>query len=277
MPAPIDERVLAAARNNAAWCDAVCRAHGGVTRMTARLWWNEHESPPFYPRVVTLDPAATADDLRVLAEHDATGAEGAEGAEGAAAAKGAEGADCAVKDGFAALDLAAQGFDPLFEARWIWRDPGPKSGASLALRWRVVATPDELAAWEAAWWRGAGVDPRTRTASPPLFPPVLLDAPGVSFLAACDAAGEVVAGGALADAAGAIGIACAFFHGIDPVRGMHDLAAAVQQLHPARPLTGYASGAELAAAVASGFTILGPLRVWIRRAGTEANPDGRTA
>ena len=61
-----DPRAVQAARNNAAWCDAVCRAHGGATEFSAGLWRNRSASPPVYPNVIALDPSvpfATRDTL----------------------------------------------------------------------------------------------------------------------------------------------------------------------------------------------------------------------
>jgi hypothetical protein len=40
--------------------------------------------------------------------------------------------------------------------------------------------------------------------------------------------------------------------------------AAVSALHPGRAVTGYATGDELEAMLARGFTALGPQRVWRR-------------
>src|SRR5262245_16704696 len=50
---------LAAADNNARWCDAVCRSHGLATRFADDLWIALEGAPTFYPDVVTLAPGAS--------------------------------------------------------------------------------------------------------------------------------------------------------------------------------------------------------------------------
>jgi hypothetical protein len=62
-------RTELAARNNAFWCDAVCRAHGGDTMLTEHVWFNRVTSPPFYPNVDTLtkDGRSSANFPRIAA------------------------------------------------------------------------------------------------------------------------------------------------------------------------------------------------------------------
>src|SRR6266700_2414202 len=47
-------RVEQAARNNAVWCETVCRVHGTPGEFHDALWLNRHPVPRFYPNVVTL-------------------------------------------------------------------------------------------------------------------------------------------------------------------------------------------------------------------------------
>ena len=88
----------AAARNNAEWCDLVCRMHGvvGIRRRPGVVVPCSYAGG--YPDAVTLSPAIEARDL--LARIDATGG-------------------CSVKDSFGALDLDAYGFRVLLDAHWI--------------------------------------------------------------------------------------------------------------------------------------------------------------
>lgn len=109
-----------AARNNAEWCDAVCRARGSTGRFSAPLWLNLHPTPPYYPNAVTLQPDAVEAQMEAVA-----------------ALRQALPTGFAVKDSFAALDLAPQGFAPLFQATWIRRAPG-----------RVPKRPDAGLEWE---------------------------------------------------------------------------------------------------------------------------------
>ena len=99
--------MMDAVRENAEWCDLVCRSHGLPTTFGDRVWHTARRSPPFHPDAETLDPAATADEL--LANIDT-------------------GPGCSVKDSFAVLDLTPHGFRLLFEAEWIHRPAAAPDG-----------------------------------------------------------------------------------------------------------------------------------------------------
>ena len=57
----MDARVLAAAANNARWCDLVCRSHALPTVLSGERWLAPAGSPRFYPDAVTLAPGLPAD------------------------------------------------------------------------------------------------------------------------------------------------------------------------------------------------------------------------
>jgi hypothetical protein len=76
--------VLAAAQNNARWCDLVCRSHDLPTVMSEQLWIAPRGSPRLYPDAVTLAPGMAADV--VLRDIDTR-------------------PGCSVKDSFADVDL----------------------------------------------------------------------------------------------------------------------------------------------------------------------------
>ncbi|MEQ4725294.1 hypothetical protein [Nonomuraea sp. B19D2] len=121
--------VVAAARDNAEWCDAMCRAHGSPGTFTALAWTNPARTPRLYPDAVTLSPDATAAD--VLGHIDA-------------------GPGASVKDSFATLDLP--GFEVLFEGQWIRREPPERREPAIA--WEVVADAATLTGWEQACFDG---------------------------------------------------------------------------------------------------------------------------
>src|SRR5690606_22917901 len=108
---PEDVVIQEAALNNAAWCDALCRAHGLPGAFTERAWTNPRRTPPYYTDAVTLSPEATPAD--VLPHTDAT-------------------PGASIKDSF--TTLTPPGFGLLFEATWIHR-PGGTPGAH---SWKVV-------------------------------------------------------------------------------------------------------------------------------------------
>jgi hypothetical protein len=238
------ERARRAAHNNARWCDAVCRAHGGDTAFGVAAWFNRRPSPPHYPNLVTLDPHAYgAPALAAIPPHGELG----------------------VKDSFARFDLSDLGFAPLFDAQWIWREPQPAARSLASLQWSVADDDETLAAWEAAWRRSVREGPsRLR-----LFPPALLAEPGLRFLIGRGPDGTIDAGGALMQRDGVAGLACTYLPQGDRGREAYaELLQAAQSACPDCALVGYESGEELRLAEeAGGFTPVGPLRVWLRRPG----------
>ncbi|RIL05386.1 MAG: hypothetical protein DCC71_10655 [Proteobacteria bacterium] len=140
-----------AARNDAAWCDAMGRAHGAAGETRADFWWTRAPMPRPYPNLVTLRPAP-APALRAIESLVAAGLAGAWG----------------VKDAFGVLDLAPLGFRLLLDGAWFGRPAAraaPERGDA-ALRWSRVDAAPALAAWATAWGESAG--------AAPIFLPALL-------------------------------------------------------------------------------------------------------
>ncbi|RAG83403.1 hypothetical protein DN069_22555 [Streptacidiphilus pinicola] len=216
----------AAARNNADWCEAMCRAHGLRGEFRADAWTSADRSPPYYPDAVTL--SEHADAAQVLARIDVRGP------------------GATVKDSYARLDLEPHGFAPLFDAEWIARDPQPAGARPV---WRRVRDETGLARWEQAWDGGAAG----------LFLAPLLEDPSVLVLAAP----EFVAGAVLSLGAGVVGVSNLFCGEQEPDRVWRDCLIAASAYCPGLPVVGYEDGADLAAAERAGFTRLGPLRVWL--------------
>jgi hypothetical protein len=111
---------VAAAHNNARWCDAVCRAHGHAGRFLPHMWVNAATVPRFYPNAVTLAVGETAleeqrSTVEILQKSNLPGR-------------------WSVKDSFHTLDLSRRGFDLLFEASWI-RGAMPGEGPSSDIVW----------------------------------------------------------------------------------------------------------------------------------------------
>jgi hypothetical protein len=219
---------VAAALNNAEWCDLVCRMHGVVTTFRADAWVTATRSPPGYPDAVTLHRSAVPDDVLMRID-TSTG--------------------CSVKDSFVSLDLSGNGFEVLFDAEWIHR-PALTYDAVGALRWRVVETVDELRGWATAHGGGA------------VFRPGLLDDPSVAVLVATDAGDSVAAGAVGNRSRSVVGLSNLFTVSAEPHEVWAGAVAALSARFPGFPLVGYERGADLAAAHRAGFTSVGQLRVW---------------
>ncbi|BCJ37992.1 hypothetical protein Athai_54950 [Actinocatenispora thailandica] len=257
-------RTLLAARNNADWCRAMCRAHGLHSRTTGAVWSCPERTPPYYPDAVTLRPDVTADE--VLAGVDA-------------------GPGCSVKDSFGTLDLSPAGFVPIIEATWLYRQVGTtgpgaaqtgaaRAGAAQAgtaqagtaqagtaaagggaaarrAEWRRVDDADALDAWIAGWDGGAGI-----------FRPELLADPDVAVLARYD--GEAVTGGAVVNRSpGCLGVSNLYASTGDPADAWRGAVATAYAVFEPRPVVGYEHGDDLAAAVRAGCTPLTTLRIWL--------------
>jgi hypothetical protein len=220
-----------AVRNNAQWCDLVCRSLGLGTKWEKSAWKSQSRSPRFYPDAVTLSAAVTAEELL-------SGIDGSPG--------------CSVKDSFASLDLAPAGFRILFEARWIQRSPAPAPNPADAPQWCIVRTAGELRVWAAA--HGGGE----------VFRPGLLGRDDVNVMAAHD--GETLVGGAVVNRSeGVVGLSNVFATGEDRLgKVWESVVAAVSDNYPNMPIVGYESGIDRDLALNVGFVETGPLRVWVR-------------
>jgi hypothetical protein len=226
------DMTAAAACNNAAWVDAVARSHGVPTRHSGGAWRADGRMPPFYPNLVTLDRAAEAG---VLVGDPPRGAPAGWG----------------LKDSFATLDLAAEGFVPVFEASWIVLAGSPERSCGAAR----VTTPEGLARWVRGW----GETPQGAA----IFVPALLDAPGVRFYAAEADSGATAGLAALLDDEVA-----GFSNAFGPAQGIAACLAALAGDAGARPIVGYERGTALREMTALGFRPVGPLRVWGRAGAT---------
>ncbi|MEU0587042.1 hypothetical protein [Streptomyces sp. NPDC006132] len=234
MTTPQHALVRLAARDNAEWCAAMCRAHGVAGEFGDQAWAAAARTPLFYPDAVTLEPGADPEALAARIDLAAPGA--------------------SVKDSFADLDLTEAGFRVLFEARWIHRPAGPPALAP-DLAWEVAGDPRTLRAWALAWDDGAG--------HADLFRPGLLADPDVFVLAGRSAGGRVVAGAVARRSAHVVGVSNVFGRDGGPDAAWPLVLHALHRLFPALPVVGYEAGEDLTAALRHGFEAVGPLRVWL--------------
>ena len=217
-----------AVRENAAWCDLVCRLHRFAPEGDGRLWWSARRTPDLVPDAITLVPDLSV--LEVLGRiTDSSGA--------------------SVKDSFASLDLADQGWDVLFDATWVARPPGTGADVAVASTFAVVRERFPFAAWCRAWGGPEGA-----------LPTGLRRVSGVTVLGREGDAGFADGGIVHRTDVGGIPVA-----GVWNVFGAWaDVVDAVSHRHPEAWIVGYERDAGLATALAADFTAIGPLRVWNR-------------
>ncbi len=233
-PARAADHVREAARENAEWCDAVCRSHGVPGEFRPDVWTNPRRTPPLYPDGVTLTAAASAREVLARIDTSSPGA--------------------SVKDSFACLDLTSAGFEVLIEAQWVRRaGDRPVAGAPQTVQWVAVRTPEMLQAWEAAWAGDSG--PRG------VFRAGLLDEPTVYVLAG-HLGTRIVSGAVAHRSTEVVGLSNVFDVDDDIDRAWAGALAAVDRYVPGLPVVGYEHGPELDAALRHGCTPIGPLRIW---------------
>lgn len=229
-----------AAINNAQWCAAMCRAHGGRSHLSASLWHADQQMPAFYPRAVTLRSTAQA-QAEILRKIASARLE----------------AGSTVKDSYASLDLSGAGFAPAFDATWLWRPLDAPGGEAGEVQWRRVADEATLTRWQAAW--------APEAVQPPVFVPALLQQ-SEHFILAGWRGGQIVAGCVASHSKSVIGLSNWFAAGTpeaaEEAAALRACIVAIGQWHPELPVAGYESGERLARFQQAGFAPIGPLRVW---------------
>jgi hypothetical protein len=238
----VTDRLVLAARNNALWCDTVCRTHGLIGVLDDVAWTSPRRTPPYYPDAVTVSPDAT--EYNLLARID-------------------PGDGASIKDSWSRLDLTAEDFARLVVGDWLWWTPSGLAGSlepggALAdgRVWRRVTTADDLVAWTRAW----SSDPDDAG----ILRPELLDVPGVHALAASGPGDGVITAGCTVNVTdGIAGVSNTFSADGDEERTWRGAVAAANDLIGAMPLVGWDAGSGVEAAVSAGAERLGPLTVWI--------------
>lgn len=211
------------------WYDRIFDLHGIPVRSDDRLWTALGDPPPWHSVVKTLSRDVDAPAVLVAMERHPHGS---------------------VADSYGVLDLDEHGFDLLIDSTWVHHvgvaDPMWPPG------WFIVDHPDLLAEW-CRRHDYLGVLPAEVLADPEFF-----------VLARVEDE-KPVAGAVLHSAGDIAGMSNLWSSGepMDPA-AVGELLACAGVLHPGRPVTDYAYGAELEVFLASGFTPAGSQRVWAR-------------
>ena len=235
----MDERAVLAVANNAAWCDAVCRARGIEGTFFRDYWIHDGDVVPLYPNLITLTPGSV--DKQTAAIKTALSA--------------APPSRWFVKDSFNRLPLHELGFSVLLDAEWFVLPP-PKPAACGGVVVDRAKTDDQLRQWEAAW----GQTPPESPYGDRVFAPPLLSERRVAFLFRQDH--DIIVAGLIANEAhGVVGISN-WFSRSDNRQDLRACLAAASSLWPSSPLAGYTGRRELHSLRQLGAQPCGSCRVW---------------
>lgn len=233
----VDPRAILAAHNNADLYAAMFASQGLIFDRLPYAFVGKDLPPPFYSNLTVLVPGHGDEivvQLRALAQKfdDVIG----------------------LKDSFCELELAANGFETLFGASWIWREAGVQASLN---GWEQIGDEAGLILWEEAW-KQAGSPTQQR-----MFKGAMLERPEVVFLGHW-VDGEIEAGCIANISEKCIGISNMFSR--SPSDGLFvQAAAAVASVVPDLPIAGYESGQALKHARKAGFKTVGDLRILVSK------------
>lgn len=212
--------------NNIIWCGMVCESHGVTQTSREGIWGLHSKAPEFYPDIITSSKQIMSEQVMdFIGNREVTG----------------------IKDSFSTLNMTPWGFRILFEAKWIYHKP--VFNATLdETEWKAISSADEFAQWTAA------------SELQNVIKPNLLERKDVKIFMK-ESKGEL--SGFIANlGANVVGVSNVFSNSKQKI--WPDIVSVVSVYFPGIPLVGYESGDDLNAALSSGWTALGPLRVWIK-------------
>lgn len=226
------DRISQLVANNAAWIDMAMSALGMAGEFTPLLWQNFHDMPPIFPNADTLGgtEAEQMQAIETLVEQR-------------------KGKAVAIKDAWARLDLSTLGFEPLFEALWLYRE-AVSMPISSEIALERISSPEALAEFAIAC---NGEDLAY------VYHPALLRSEIAWIAARVD--GKIVGGVTAVNAKGMNGINNLFAPDAATEKAL--IQAAVNAF-PALSACGYERAEATAPYLDLGFAIEGKLRVWLK-------------
>jgi len=231
----LTDKIARMVANNAAWIDMALTALGIGGEFTSVLWHNTNDMPPVFPNADILG-GTEAQQLAAIEELVQARARRV----------------VAVKDAWARLDLTPMGFEVLFEAQWLYRDPQLLPPSASDLQVERVTSAEGLRDFALAC-NGPDI-------SVEVYSPALLNNPDVVWLVGKQN-DNLVAGVTSVRAQGLNGINNLF--GATEAQQTQMLRAAVNAF-PDLPACGYEGAESIPPYIPLGFQTVGPLKVWLR-------------
>jgi hypothetical protein len=227
-----DNRAIMAARNNADWYAMMFNVHGLKYQRSEIAFLALEPPPAFHSWMTTLDPdseIALRELISQCVDRPCFG----------------------LKDSFHCLELAPQGLVMLFSATWIWTDAVQAADTN---GWHQITSVSELLSWERAWKVGGSPSDRRQ------FPDPILERSDVVIWGR--RGNDGFDAGVIANiSSDCVGLSNCFGEEVYPAA-----ATLCAELANGLPIVGYERGDDLGAALGSGFTATGLLRVWTRPA-----------
>lgn len=211
--------------NNIAWCGIVCESHGLTQISSERVWGLLSRAPELYPDIITSSRHTTSDEVNSFIGNREI---------------------FSIKDSFANLNMVPYGFTVLFDAEWIYHEP--VAVEQVQSEWTVVSTEEDFAKWTYA----CGLQK--------VLKPELLERKDVKIFLH-ENNGEL-SGFIVNLSANAVGISNVFSNSDKKI--WSDIAPIVSSYFPGVQMVGYERGDDLTAGLLSGWTSVGPLRVWMK-------------
>jgi len=223
--------------NNASWCEAVCKSNRSPGETLKMIWLNKNSVPPLYPNAITLEPISINNNEKVMYRlidsipHD----------------------NFTVKDSYADLDLASNGFSILFEAEWIvysdldYITPKDYSG------WKIIKNKVDFEKWNSAWLK--------KNSTGKEFTLSLLFDKDTHFLGRF-LRGEITNGAILYKSNGVFGLSNAFSTTKIDNKMYQDIVCLTRKKISLLPIVGYEREMDLKSAIEAGFESIGHFKVW---------------
>ncbi|QAY68099.1 hypothetical protein [Paenibacillus protaetiae] len=223
----MSEQVHSAVVNNIVWCGIICETHGITAASSKHVWSTTAKAPPFYPDIITSSRHATVKEvIDIIGNREVS----------------------SIKDSFANLDMSPLDFEILFKAEWIYHAPLANL-EPIPSGWHEVTAKNDFVDWTLAHGSGNVIKPE------------LLNRRDVKMYAYTNK-GETA--GFIANLGGnAVGISNVF-SSVNSNNLWSDIHTIASLDFPGLPTVGYEQGDDLAAALQSGWTSAGPLRVWVK-------------
>ena len=224
----MNDKLDKAVINNIEWCSIVCESHGISHTSRDFFWGVQSKAPKYYPELISISRNATFEGIQDFIEN---------------------GDVSSIKDSYGNLELTSLGFKILFHADWIYHLP-VRMIESPPSKWRLITTEEELAVWTL----NSGLEDV-------IIPELLRDNNVKVFMYENK---DEVSGFIVNASRDVVGVSNVFSNGSCNESIWKEIPELISSHFPGISMVGYEHGENLISAKLSGWSSIGPLRVWIK-------------